>query len=221
MEKDSFEKWNEQMAEKYDIEDYYTNSNRIVRYIEIKRINWILKLVSSEDNENVLEIGCGAGHVLQGVAAGNLYGIDLSLKMLSLARRRLGDRVELRKCDAENIEYPDNFFDKIICSEVLEHTPNPSRVIQETARVAKPGGAVILTIPNEDLIQRFKDVLIAARVFRFLLKNIPEKNEWHLHSFSLPILRSMIRGILEEVEVIAVPSKLLPIRYVGKYKVLK
>lgn len=221
MKEDFFEEWNEQMVEKYDIETYYSDSNPIIRYIENRRIYWILKLLSPQENEKIFEVGCGAGHVLQGMAVGQLYGIDLSSRMLSLARERLGDKVELKKCNAESIHYPDNFFDKIICTEVLEHTLNPSSVIQEIFRVSKPGGVVILSIPNEDLINRCKDAFIRTGIFKIFFSNIPEKNEWHLHNFSLPILRSMTHGVLEELQIKAIPNRLLPLRYVSQYQVSK
>lgn len=221
MKEESFSEWNEQMVEKYDIESYYSESNPVIRYIEKRRVSLVLKLLSPQENEKIFEVGCGAGHVLQGVSVGQLYGIDLSERMLSLARKRLGDKVELKKCNAGKIDYPDDFFDKIICTEVLEHTLDPIAVLREIKRVARAGGTVVLSIPNEALIDRLKQIFMKTGVFKILFKNIPEKNEWHLHSFSLPVLRSMTRGLLEELEVKAIPNRLVPIRYVGEYKVLK
>lgn len=221
MKEESFSEWNEQMVEKYDIESYYSESNPVIRYVEKRRVSLVLKLLSPQENEKIFEVGCGAGHVLQGVSVGQLYGIDLSERMLSLARKRLGDKVELKKCNAGKIDYPDDFFDKIICTEVLEHTLDPIAVLREIKRVARAGGTVVLSIPNEALIDRLKQIFMKTGVFKILFKNIPEKNEWHLHSFSLPVLRSMTRGLLEELEVKAIPNRLVPIRYVGEYKVLK
>jgi len=221
VKEESFSEWNEQMVEKYDIESYYSESNPVIRYVEKRRVSLVLKLLSPQENEKIFEVGCGAGHVLQGVSVGQLYGIDLSERMLSLARKRLGDKVELKKCNAGKIDYPDDFFDKIICTEVLEHTLDPIAVLREIKRVARAGGTVVLSIPNEALIDRLKQIFMKTGVFKILFKNIPEKNEWHLHSFSLPVLRSMTRGLLEELEVKAIPNRLVPIRYVGEYKVLK
>ncbi len=214
----SFEQWNEAMVEKYDIEAYYSRSNYIVRLIESKRIHWILNLLCPQESEVILEVGCGAGHVLQKIPVGKLYGIDISSKMISLATRRLGERANLKKGSAERIEYPDQFFDKIICTEVLEHTLDPSVVLREIQRVVKPGGTVILSIPNEAVIDRAKQFFVKTGIFKLFLKNIPEINEWHRHDFNLQLLRTMTRGVLEEVEVVPVPSVVLPLRYVGKYK---
>lgn len=50
-------------------------------------------------------------------------------------------------CDAAAIPVPDASFDAILCTEVLEHCPEPIRVVKEMARILKPGGTLILTAP--------------------------------------------------------------------------
>jgi ubiquinone/menaquinone biosynthesis C-methylase UbiE len=60
-----------------------------------------------------------------------------------------------KKCDSKrivgsvlDIPFEDDFFDFIICTEVIEHTPNPKRAIQEMHRVLKKEGVFVLTVPN-------------------------------------------------------------------------
>ena len=50
-------------------------------------------------------------------------------------------------CDIASIPVPDASFDAILCSEVLEHLPEPIKVIREFARILKPGGKIIITAP--------------------------------------------------------------------------
>ncbi len=50
-------------------------------------------------------------------------------------------------CDITSIPVPDASFDAILCSEVLEHLPQPIKVIREFARILKPGGKIIITAP--------------------------------------------------------------------------
>ncbi len=50
-------------------------------------------------------------------------------------------------CDITSIPVPDESFDAILCSEVLEHLPEPIRAIEEFARILKPGGTMIITAP--------------------------------------------------------------------------
>ena len=55
-------------------------------------------------------------------------------------------------CDIAAIPEPDESFDAILCSEVLEHVPDPIKVIDEFARLLKPGGKLILTAPFASLV---------------------------------------------------------------------
>lgn len=55
-------------------------------------------------------------------------------------------------CDISAIPEPDASFDAILCTEVLEHVPDPAKVLDEFARLLKPGGRVILTAPFASLV---------------------------------------------------------------------
>lgn len=55
-------------------------------------------------------------------------------------------------CDITTIPQPDAVFDAILCSEVLEHVPDPTKALDEFARLLKPGGKLILTAPFASLV---------------------------------------------------------------------
>jgi SAM-dependent methyltransferase len=55
-------------------------------------------------------------------------------------------------CDITSIPEPDSTFDAILCSEVLEHVPDPIRALDEFVRLLKPGGKLILTAPFASLV---------------------------------------------------------------------
>ena len=55
-------------------------------------------------------------------------------------------------CDITAIPEPESSFDVILCSEVLEHVPEPVKVIKELGRLLKPGGKLILTAPFASLV---------------------------------------------------------------------
>lgn len=55
-------------------------------------------------------------------------------------------------CDICNIPEPAESFDVILCSEVLEHLPDPLRALQELYRLLKPGGVIIITAPFSSLV---------------------------------------------------------------------
>ncbi len=54
-------------------------------------------------------------------------------------------------CDITSIPVKDGEFDSVMCTEVLEHLPDPIRAIEEMARVTKPGGHMLITAPFASL----------------------------------------------------------------------
>lgn len=94
--------------------------------------------------ERVLEVGVGTGlslpHYPEGV---HVTGIDVSPHMLERARNRLdgrADDVDLALMDAQNLEYADDSFDKVVAMYVASVVPDPRRMVAEMKRVCRPGG---------------------------------------------------------------------------------
>ena len=62
------------------------------------------------------------------------------------------------KMDIQDIKYPDNTFDLIYCSHVLEHVPNDKKALEELYRVLKPNGKAIIQVPlNRNFKETFED----------------------------------------------------------------
>jgi ubiquinone/menaquinone biosynthesis C-methylase UbiE len=95
----------------------------------------------------VLEIGVGTGLNLAHYPAGtDVTGIDLSPKMLEIARQRaagLDLKTDFREMDAETLDFPDQSFDSVVYSLCLCTIPDPVRAIREGMRVARPGARMI------------------------------------------------------------------------------
>ena len=97
-----------------------------------------------------LDVGCGAGGDVVEMArlmpdGTEVSGLDTSETMIAEARRRaasLGTRVSLRLGDAADLPYQDQVFDICRAATVLQHVPDPARVVREMARVTRPGGRV-------------------------------------------------------------------------------
>jgi len=70
----------------------------------------------------------------------SLYGIDLSEKMLEVAKEKLGNRVNLILGDSEQLPFSDSFFDVVYCNDSFHHYPAPDKVLSEVCRVLKPVG---------------------------------------------------------------------------------
>lgn len=225
---DSFAEWNERMALKYDPEDYHTRSGVVIRVVERKRVRAIAKMLRAQPGERVLEVGCGAGNVLECVPHGELVGIDLSDRMVRKAQQRLAGReASVLKADAERLPFGSGSFQKLICTEVLEHVEHPEMVLNEIRRTATPDAIIVLSIPNEALINRTKSLLWRTGLHRLVFRRggyqaaKHMEDEWHLHELGLDELRALAVGILEIVAVQAIPFTAYPIRYVVKCRPLQ
>jgi len=105
----------------------------------------------------ILDIGVGLGRILQKIKNTfpekelELYGIDISIDYLSVAKTK---GIEVSCSNIEDLPYKDNFFDIIICTDVLEHVIDLNLSIKEVKRVLKDGGYLFVRVPNkEDLSQ--------------------------------------------------------------------
>jgi SAM-dependent methyltransferase len=131
----------------------------------------------------VLDAGCGEGrHCFGALERGaNVVGLDLDFPSLRDASKRLRSTArdknqvgEMNQGDAFHLPYRDGTFDRIICSEVMEHVHDYRGAARELARVTKPGGRVAVTIPtatSENLYLRLGDEYFESpgghiRIFR-------------------------------------------------------
>jgi SAM-dependent methyltransferase len=102
---------------------------------------------------DVLEVACGSGPGLGYLAgaAKSLVAGDLSADILDLARRHYGDRIDVRRLDAENLPFAEASFDVLILCEALYLLPRPERFLLEAQRVLRSGGWLLLVSANKDL----------------------------------------------------------------------
>lgn len=219
-----FARWNEEMAHKYDPESYHLRSSVLIRWIERRRVRVIARFLGACRQDAVLEVGCGAGNVLEQIPLGRLHGIDLSAFLLVKSHRRLAHRqARLIQANAERLPFADRRFHKLVCTEVLEHVLDPRKVVSEMARVATADAVLVISIPNERWINRIKKAICAFGLERWLLRggegsySSPDcmTDEWHLHSFDLSLLKEVCEGILLIREAKAIPFRLVPLRYVA------
>jgi ubiquinone/menaquinone biosynthesis C-methylase UbiE len=219
---ETFEKWNEEHARMHDLDKFYNHPNFFFRYIENKRIKKLIDAAKIAETDKILEVGCGAGHILEQIHKGKLFGIDISDIQIQRAKERLGNKVVLIKSPGEKIPYADKYFDKLLCSEVIEHVLDPAPLLAEMKRVLKDDGILSLSIPNENLINLAKKIIIKIGLIRLIAPkengwDLAEKDnlgEWHLHEFNLDLIKKYTYEIFNIEKTIAIPNFIVPFRYV-------
>jgi 2-polyprenyl-3-methyl-5-hydroxy-6-metoxy-1,4-benzoquinol methylase len=94
----------------------------------------------------VIDVGCGTGFVLQALEAAGVgaWGIDMHLAALAIARGRV--RGPLLWSQAEELPFGGDFDGATLC-DVIEHAADDAAVVAEAARVVRPGGFVLVTVP--------------------------------------------------------------------------
>lgn len=103
----------------------------------------------------LLESGCGEGLFLKLFEERRnleLFGIDIDKKLLNRANAKFGERVRLEEADAEKLPFEDNFFDAVICINVIFNLPDfncVKNVISELSRVCMKNGVLIIDIRNK------------------------------------------------------------------------
>jgi SAM-dependent methyltransferase len=100
-------------------------------------------LVSSLAAERVVEVGCGTGHWLSALRASvpGLYGLDPSSGMLEKARAR-GEGLPLVRGRGEQLPFPSQSFDLVVCVNALHHFEQPDRFVAEAHRALGARGAL-------------------------------------------------------------------------------
>lgn len=105
--------------------------------------------VSHVPDGRLLEVGCGNGRQLERLAQAGwqVEGVDFDERAVQTARR-LG--LDVRVGDLASARYPDDRFDAVILSHVIEHVPDPVALLTECRRILKQGGQLVLSTPNSE-----------------------------------------------------------------------
>ncbi|MEO0606934.1 MAG: class I SAM-dependent methyltransferase [Pseudomonadota bacterium] len=120
-----------------------------------------LKHLGLSPGDRVLDLGCGEGRHVHGlyILGGlDITGVDLDEPSLEAAAKGLTtlppipdvppSHVTFETGDATQLRFEDDYFDAVICSEVLEHLPDYDAAIAEMRRVLKPDGKLCVSVPH-------------------------------------------------------------------------
>lgn len=140
-----------------------------------KLIIWALRKYFPS-SQSFLEVGCGTGFVLSGISAAcpalKLHGSELSVDGLGFASERLPG-VPLMQMNALDVPFR-NEFDIVGLFDVLEHIENDEEVLMQLHKATKPGGGLLLTVPQHGFLWSERDKL-AGHFRRYSRKELCEK----------------------------------------------
>ncbi len=163
--------------------------------------------VCSQAHGEVLEIALGTGRNLALYSPDvELTGIELSEAMLEIAQRRqadVGRLADLRVGDAQQLDFPDERFDTVVCTLGLCTIPDDDAAVSEAHRVLRPGGRLLLLehvrSPRRTIraVQRVLDPLLV----RFQGDHVTREPLRHLRAqgFAIERLERSKLGIVERV----------------------
>jgi SAM-dependent methyltransferase len=149
---------------------------------------------------DVLDIGCRDGTLTQYYCAGNhVVGVDVDQEALKQCERLTG--ITTQWLDISNgLPFADGSFDVVVASEVFEHLPWPHQAAQEVARVLRPGGRFVGSVPNAF---RLKNRLL------FLVGKEFEVDPTHLRHFSPASLKQMLDASFTHIQIIPAIGRLV------------
>ena len=148
-----------------------------------------IKILKKEikKGKKVLDVGCADGLITNQISNGNqVYGIDISENAIKAAKKKY-KKINFKVCEAEK-KYPfkKEEFDVVFSGDVIEHVPEPVKMIKEINRVLKKNGKIIITTPYHGFWKN-----LAIILFRFDNHFDPEGP--HLRFFTMNSMRKILK----------------------------
>jgi dolichol-phosphate mannosyltransferase len=112
------------------------------RYWQRQRFRHVTDFIAGEGA--VLDVGCGSSRIIAALPPGSV-AMDILLRKLRYARKF---RRFLVQASGFNIPVRDESFPCVLCSQVIEHVPKESPILDELCRVLRPGGRLVLGTPD-------------------------------------------------------------------------
>src|SRR5258705_895717 len=118
-----------------------------------RRARRMLEELELQDGNVILDAGCGDGfylHLLSKLGKFQITGLDFDKNALKSAKKNLNGvkNVKIIHGSVMDLPFKSNTFHKVVLTEGAEHLPDDLKGLKEVYRVLKPGGILVLTVPN-------------------------------------------------------------------------
>jgi len=170
-------------VETYDWVDVADNLRGLEAFFHRNRARVVRRLIAkyAVRGAPILDAGCGTGLNLRHLPPGST-GIDINPRNVELVARRLPNHRVIQG-DVEALPFEANDFATVLCTEVIEHIPDPSAALSEFRRVLKPGGVLVGSVPARSMIWKL----------RFLSSTCPHSEPFH-NEYLPDEVREMLAG---------------------------
>jgi 2-polyprenyl-6-hydroxyphenyl methylase / 3-demethylubiquinone-9 3-methyltransferase len=150
---------------------------------------WIASVIQKKSK--IIDLGCGAGFLTNALAAAGheVTGVDLSRGSLEMARKN--SSVTYIEADATDVPLPSHTFDVVCAMDLLEHVPDPKKVVQEAARLLMPGGLFFFHTFN----RTFLSWLLVIKGVDWFVNNAPK----NMHVYDLFIKPEELSGWCQDL----------------------
>jgi 2-polyprenyl-3-methyl-5-hydroxy-6-metoxy-1,4-benzoquinol methylase len=169
------------------------------------RLSW-LEPMAGGGRLRILEVGSGRGVFLEAALerGHDVTGQDLSEAAVAAIRARHG--VQAERGALEELRLPGASYDLVHMNHVLEHIPDPGRVLREIRRLLKPGGVLYVEVPRQSNLLNRLSGLMAGKQFGFTY------HPGHLYLFSPASLKRLLTAgglppALMRIEGMAAPHR--------------
>lgn len=172
-------------------------------YFGRKAIYENIKAFAKNITGTTLDIGCGSKPYKNLFNTENYIGMDIEVS----GHNHTDSPIDVFY-DGHTIPFENNYFDSIVCFEVLEHVFNPDDFLMEAYRVMKPGGSAVFTVPF--IWDEHEQPFDYARYSSFGLKHLFEKCGFNVVNCNKYLYDLRLLSLLMNVYIYKVIRKLIP-----------
>ena len=157
----------------------------------------LISLIPNKQNNKVLEIGAGGCDTLLELKRTKIASEVVGVELMQLPGTNQNhpeiDKLIIGNIEQINLDVPENYFDVILCGDVLEHLIEPWDVLAKLHKFLKPDGVIIISVPNIREIETLYKIVVKAD-FRYSERGILDKT--HLRFFCKKNILMLLKDAL-------------------------